>query len=679
MKSRDIWPKVLVLVVGIFIVNVSKAQLEANIWYVSDSTRIDWNKGKYPFLSKPTIYAPEEGTGSICDSLGNLLFYCSAKYLFNAKNELLNKDFDLNGDESTTQGALILKHKESAEYYLFVNSGHGDSGGLFLTSWLVSGDSVVFTAKGKRLLYRTGEGINAINHQNGRDIWIITHGYRNNLYYIICLTNSGLSQCIKYFKSGPYIGDMYTANNIWIAPDGSKIGFEPILYDTQYLYKFNSQIGAMGSLIVLPNSQDLAMSFSSSGNFIYSWFDFPDRIFRRNLSNWNEKAIRDSRQLVATLKSNSTLRWPRVGYDDIIVFPRYAKSYIGIVSNASSDVIQNVVVKDTGIILLKTKCTNGNFNTNQSYFYTPAINYKYKQDCNTNEFHFWGVDTFSSNQFLWEIKKGNSISKYSTKSMNHQFTDTGIWQVKYVATNGSRVDSVSKDIEIFPILKSGFLGKDIGYCGNAFPITLQGPKGMNCYTWSKPKGTETYTDHINADTAGTYILETCNPVFCTYTDTIKIFEKAEPDTPKIIRKGDSLFVSNAEPGVQYQWYKGNTFTGKTGIGFKLLDTAWYKVRGVAPVNCFGAFDSVKVESLRSMSLLRDQIQMYPNPVSDEIHIRNLPSRTRLSIFDVTGRLVYEVTSVRSDISVSLSQLPAGHYQLAVEAANERMVYTVIKL
>jgi hypothetical protein len=251
--------------------------------------------------------------------------------------------------------------------------------------------------------------------------------------------------------------------------------------------------------------------------------------------------------------------------------------------------------------------------------------------------------------------------------------------VKYVATNGSRTDSVSKDIEIFPILKSGFLGKDIGYCGNAFPITLQGPKGMNCYTWSKPKGTETYIEHINADTAGTYILETCNPVFCTYTDTIKIFEKAEPDTPKIIRKGDSLFVSNAEPGVQYQWYKGNTFIGKTGIGFKLLDTAWYKVRGVAPINCFGAFDSVKVESLRSKSLLRDQIQMYPNPVSDEIYIRNLPSRTRLSILDVTGRLVYEATSVQTNISISLNQLPAGHYQLVLEDANERMVYTVIKL
>ena len=656
-----------------------KAQLEANVWYVADSTIIDWNHGTNPNSTKSAVYGAEEGTSSICDSIGNLLFYCSAKFLFSAKHVLLNKDFDLKGDETTTQGALILKHKESSEYFLFTNSGHGDSGGLFLTSWLINGDSVIFTNKAKKILNQTGEGINAVNHQNGRDVWIVTHGYRNNTFYKILLTSKGVGTCISTQYLGPFIGDLNTANNIWISPTGNILGFQANRIDTQYLMKLNTQKAELYSLIPFPNSLDLGIVFSGQGTYFYSWSNFPDKIYRRSIDSWNIMAIQNSRTEVASLTTYNTLRWPRLGYNDYIIFPQFQKSFFTTINNCSEKNVKNISVKDTGFKLLNTKCTRGNFNTNQSYFYTPAINYKYKQDCNTNEFLFWGVDTFAANAYRWEIKKGNSISKYNTKSLNHQFTDTGIWQVKYVATNGSRTDSVSKDIEIFPILKSGFLGKDIGYCGNAFPITLQGPKGMNCYTWSKPKGTETYIEHINADAAGTYILETCNPVFCTYTDTIKIFEKAEPDTPKIIRKGDSLFVSNAEPGVQYQWYKGNTFIGKTGIGFKLLDTAWYKVRGVAPINCFGAFDSVKVESLRSKSLLRDQIQMYPNPVSDEIYIRNLPSRTRLSILDVTGRLVYEATSVQTNISISLNQLPAGHYQLVLEDANERMVYTVIKL
>jgi hypothetical protein len=653
------------------------AQLEANVWPMADSGVINWQGGKYPKSSKSLGMLAMEGTGAICDSSGNLLLYSNGQDLFSGTGKKLNTDFKLRANPSTTQGVLILKHPESTMFYIFTNCDYSDTMGLYLTRLEITGDSAVFYEKARRILNTASEGINAVNHQNGRDIWVLTHSGRGDTFFVYLLNKNGLQPCVRKFS---LLFNLITPpSNIWISADGRFGGFEGNYAPataTQCVYKFNSQTAYLKDAINL-NTDQWGMAFTISGEYFYS-FVIDGRIIRRSTKIWVKSDINNSIQYIYN-KTDRLIRVPRVGYHNTAVFPQYNKNHFSIVTNCADDDITRVEFIDTGIRFTKAKCTIGNFNTNQSYFYTPALNYKYKQDCNTNEFHFWGVDTFSANAYRWEIKKGNSISKYTTKSMNHQFTDTGIWQVKYVATNGSRMDSVSKEIEIFPILKSGFLGKDIGYCGNAFPITLQGPKGMNCYTWSKPKGTETYIDHINADTAGTYILETCNPVFCTFTDTIKIFEKAEPDTPKIIRKGDSLFVSNAEQGVQYQWYKGNTFTGKTGIGFKLLDTAWYKVRGVAPVNCFGAFDSVKVESLRSMSLLRDQIQMYPNPVSDEIYIRNLPSRTRLSILDVTGRLVYEATSVQTNISISLNQLPAGHYQLVLEAANERMVYTVIKL
>lgn len=653
------------------------AQLEANVWPMADSGVIDWQGGKYPKSSKSLGMLAMEGTSAICDSSGNLLLYSNGQDLFNGNGVKLNSGFSLRAHPSTTQGVLILKHPDSDTFSIFTNTNYNDTSGLYLTRLIISKDSAVFFEKAERILNNTSEGINAINHQNERDIWIVTHSRQGDTFYGLLLCNNGLKKCIIRLQRLFYL--VSPGSNIWLSCNGSFLGFEGddlSVTITQNMARFNNQIFKLTD--TLENATDKwGMAFTANCKYYYSIL-FDGRIIRRSTNVWSVNAMNTSIQFIYN-QTDKPIRVPRMGYNNIAVFPQYNKNHFSIVTNCADDDITKVKFIDTGIRFTKAKCTIGNFNTNQSYFYTPAINYKYKQDCNTNEFQFWGVDTFSANAYRWEIKKGNSISKYSTKSMNHQFTDTGIWQVKYVATNGSRRDSVSKEIEIFPILKSGFLGKDIGYCGNAFPITLQGPKGMNCYTWSKPKGTEAYIDHINADTAGTYILETCNPVFCTYTDTIKIFEKAEPDTPKIIRKGDSLFVSNAEPGVQYQWYKGNTFTGKTGIGFKLLDTVWYKVRGVAPLNCFGAFDSVKVENLRSKSLLRDQIQMYPNPVSDEIYIRNLPSRTRLSILDVTGRLVYEATSVQTNISISLNQLPAGHYQLVLEAANERMVYTVIKL
>jgi hypothetical protein len=656
-----------------------KAQLEANVWYVADSTIIDWNHGTNPNSTKSAVYGAEEGTSSICDSIGNLLFYCSAKFLFSAKHVLLNKDFDLKGDETTTQGALILKHKESSEYFLFTNSGHGDSGGLFLTSWLINGDSVIFTNKAKKILNQTGEGINAVNHQNGRDVWIVTHGYRNNTFYKILLTSKGVGTCISTQYLGPFIGDLNTANNIWISPTGNILGFQANRIDTQYLMKLNTQKAELYSLIPFPNSLDLGIVFSGQGTYFYSWSNFPDKIYRRSIDSWNIMAIQNSRTEVASLTTYNTLRWPRLGYNDYIIFPQFQKSFFTTINNCSEKNVKNISVKDTGFKLLNTKCTRGNFNTNQSYFYTPAINYKYKQDCNTNEFLFWGVDTFAANTYRWEIKKGNSISKYNTKSLNHQFTDTGIWQVKYVATNGSRTDSVSKDIEIFPILKSGFLGKDIGYCGNALPLAVQGPLGMNCYTWQKPHGIETYVDHIAADTAGMYILETCNPVFCTYKDTLLVYEKAEPDAPQISRIGDSLYVTNPEPGVAYHWFKANVFTNSVGPAYKVTDTAWYKVRGVAPINCIGPFDSINVKTLQNRVSLQPSIVFYPNPVMDDVFLQHVPLEAKILLRDVTGRLVYETVAKQSEMQIALTQLPAGNYQLTIETTDQRAVYNVVKL
>jgi hypothetical protein len=649
-----------------------------NIWYLSDSSIIDWSNSSYPHSKKAAPIYTEEGTGSICDSFGNLLFYCNGQNLYSSNHIKLNKSFSLMGDQSTTQGALILKHPESNLFHLFTNRGYGDSGGLYLTTWYSSADTAIFIDKAKRIFYNTGEGINAVNHQNGIDVWIITHDNNSNLFYCLLLKSNGILKCVKQKQIGAVLNDKMAANNIWITPAGNKLGFDGVFIDNQYLYQYNNQTGDISNQLVLNSGLNFGMQFSTNGKYIYTYNLGADVISRQSLEVWNSTAISISKENITTLKTSNTLRWPRLGYNDIILFPRYNKRFFSIVKS-SGDSIQNVEFIDTGIELVDSKCTNGNFNTNQSYFYTPAINYKYKQDCNTNEFLFWGVDTFAANAYRWEIKKGNSISKYNTKSLNHQFTDTGIWQVKYVATNGSRTDSVSKDIEIFPILKSGFLGKDIGYCGNALPLAIQGPLGMNCYTWQKPHGIETYVDHIAADTAGMYILETCNPVFCTYVDTLLVYEKAEPDAPQISRIGDSLYVTNPEPGVAYHWFKANVFTNSVGPAYKVTDTAWYKVRGVAPINCIGPFDSINVKTLQNRVSLQHSIVFYPNPAMDDVFLQHVPLEAKILLRDVTGRLVYETVAKQSEMQIALTQLPAGNYQLTIETTDQRAVYNVVKL
>ena len=667
----------LLIILMSFNTGALKAQLEANVWPMADSGVINWQGGKYPKPSKTLGMIATEGTGAICDSLGNLVLYSNGQDLFSGTGKKLNIGFKLRANPSTTQGVLILKHPESAIYHIFTNCDYSDTMGLYLTRLELVGDSAVFMDKAKRILNTASEGINAINHQNGRDIWVVTHSGKGDTFFTFLILNEGIHNCVRKFRSS--INLIIPGSNIWIAPNGKFAGLEGFYASAkvaQSIFLFNNQLSALNYQINL-NSENWGLAFTHEGEYFYSFIS-DGRIIRRSTNIWDKTAINNSTQFIYN-KTDKQNRVPRIGYNNIAVFPQYNKNYFGVVTNCADDNIANVKYIDTGIKFTKAKCTIGNFNTNQSYFYTPAINYKYKQDCNTNEFLFWGVDTFAANAYRWEIKKGNSISKYNTKSLNHQFTDTGIWQVKYVATNGSRTDSVSKDIEIFPILKSGFLGKDIGYCGNALPLAVQGPLGMNCYTWQKPHGIETYVDHIAADTAGMYILETCNPVFCTYKDTLLVYEKAEPDAPQISRIGDSLYVTNPEPGVAYHWFKANVFTNSVGPAYKVTDTAWYKVRGVAPINCIGPFDSINVKTLQNRVSLQPSIVFYPNPVMDDVFLQHVPLEAKILLRDVTGRLVYETVAKQSELQIALTQLPAGNYQLTIETTDQRAVYNVVKL
>ncbi len=107
-------PRIVVLLL-LFIVSWQSAfaQKEAWNWFLSDSAGIHWVNGKTPTSVDWYKLRGEEGSGAISDSLGNLLFYTNGVDLYNAKHQKLNKDFDLGGDWSSTQGKLILKHQES--------------------------------------------------------------------------------------------------------------------------------------------------------------------------------------------------------------------------------------------------------------------------------------------------------------------------------------------------------------------------------------------------------------------------------------------------------------------------------------------------------------------------------------------------------------------------------------
>lgn len=93
----------------------------------------------------------------------------------------------------------------------------------------------------------------------------------------------------------------------------------------------------------------------------------------------------------------------------------------------------------------------------------------------------------------------------------------------------------------------------------------------------------------------------------------------------------------------------------------------------AKSNCIKLQIRVSVENINTAS----NIKIYPNPTSDHLFIKGADKGTAISLYDVTGRLVYQSVTEQEVYSMSVSQLPAGHYILQLTDANGNRSYSKV--
>lgn len=236
-------------------------------------------------------------------------------------------------------------------------------------------------------------------------------------------------------------------------------------------------------------------------------------------------------------------------------------------------------------ITLKRECTSSLPNFDQSYFYTPSVNFKFKVNCFDNSIYFEGIDTFSATIFKWTIGKvGKSVeASYTTKNTTHLFRDTGAYNVSFIASNGNRKDTITKSILIYPKLSKYFLGKDTAYAqGTSFNKVLKTPLGMHCQIWQDSSGLTSFF----TDTAGIYICKVTNKSFCEVTDTIVITECINSlTTPSLYRSRDTLYTYQ-QLADSFVWYRNNVQYRITKEPFiRLIDTGIYRVEAARNGYC----------------------------------------------------------------------------------------------
>jgi hypothetical protein len=90
----------------------------------------------------------------------------------------------------------------------------------------------------------------------------------------------------------------------------------------------------------------------------------------------------------------------------------------------------------------------------------------------------------------------------------------------------------------------------------------------------------------------------------------------------------------------------------------------------------GTFKYSKVQSVRAGS--RTKYEIYPNPTSDYVQIKNAESVESVNIYDISGRLVRQFSNNTAS-QLDISELPKGVYQVAIKAQGETEFSRVVKM
>lgn len=299
-------------------VRLTIAQGVDNLWIMGydhatglpyGNTNIDFNTGSPSIYYQNREISFARCSASICDSLGDLLFFTNGFFILNANNDtILNGAYLdtgavmnswINIGSPVPQGVFIIpKPKSNSEYYLFhemaeiadvPNVSQLQPLDLFYSLVDMNADNGKGAVIARQVPVFSDTlfvgGITGVKHANGRDWWVIVHENNSNGFYTVLVTPDSIM--------GPYLQFIGQQLNFGgngqsvFSPDGSHFAMYDNLNDLD-VYDFDRCSGLLSNYqhVAINDSANAAgVAFSPNSQYIYVSSD--QYIYQFDINNSN--------------------------------------------------------------------------------------------------------------------------------------------------------------------------------------------------------------------------------------------------------------------------------------------------------------------------------------------------------------------------------------------------------
>ena len=362
----------LIIFSTVFLSFNSWSQLaNTNNWYFGSQAGVDFNSGTPVFLLNSSMDA-YEGTATISDDNGSLLFYTDGITVYNANHIIMQNGSGLFGEPSSTQAALVVPFPSTPGSYYIFTTGQTCSGPFTYSVVdinLAAGLGVV-TIKNNSLLPSVAEKLTAVKAANGTDYWVVVHESSNNLFYAYNITPTGISAPVVS-AVGSMVSGTDCQGTMKLNPQGTQLAVILEASFTCELFDFDNATGIIsnGRILGPMNSYTFGCEFSPSGHYLYVSEDPIGiaQLHQFDVTLSTTAAINASKTTIGSGNSNFYYGALQNGPDGKIYVARENKDSLGVINFPEVQGLGCNYV-DAGVSLSGRMCRLGLSNFITSYF-----------------------------------------------------------------------------------------------------------------------------------------------------------------------------------------------------------------------------------------------------------------------------------------------------------------------
>jgi len=657
----------------------------ANQWYFGEMAGIDFNENPpVPLVDNNQMNSPEAAS-TISDINGDLLFYSNGVSVYNQEHEMMLNGFNIGGDSTSAQGALIVPVPQDAtSFYIFTtdpswNDQTFDVKYSFI-DLKIDGANGGVAMKDRPLFYKGTERL-AASGSGGSLIWVVTHEFGNNTFRSYPVTEDGIGPA-SLSTAGTILSlttEGNSKNTMKLSADVSKLamtiaGPENFVEVFDFIDTAGQVTNPIKINISEPAPAEIYGVMISSNNeklYVTTKGGGTSKLIQFTIDTTDVGTIEASKAIIA--QDAQEFGDLQTGPNGMVYMAVDGSGDLGTINNPNNDANQ-VGFTLAGFNLGGRLSTLGlpNFVQNASQPpQTPSI--AATSGCLGQDTQFTGGGTSSIDEFFWTFGDGGSSMDQNPINTYNQ---VGTYNASLRITNRCGLDTtLFTQVAVNIIPPRPTTPGAIALCQDSVVLeALPADDPRYTYSWSTGETTRqiTVTSIATLQVAVIDVQTGCISEVVTVLvgDGRPQVELGPAQTLCVGEQPPQLYAIN--PGASYAWMRDGANLGNAGR-FQTIDTSlpgsfMYQVAVIDPItSCIGR-DSVLV----TVNSLPD-ITLTPTSTSD----CGMANGQMAIVFNTTGNFNYDLTSSGiSQVSgnfdgpgtIPIGGLAAGSYNLVATNA-----------